>query len=339
MLDVGDDNHVYWAVSGNPDGAPALVVHGGPGAGSGTGIRRLFDPARYRVVQFDQRGCGRSTPHAADPATDMRHNTTEHLLADMERLREHLGIARWLLFGDSWGATLGLAYAQRHPRRVSAIVLVGVTMSRRSEIDWLYRGVGRFFPEQWQRFRDAVPEADRDGDLLAAYARLLGHPDVEVRHRAANAWLAWRTRSSRWRPTAGRTPTATGRRTPGWRSPASAPTTSPTAPGSTRTPCCAAPGGSPASPACSCTAASTSARRWRRPGPWPARGPTPNWSWSPTPGTPAATPCAGTCAPPPRPVRRVGRPLSASPGRLARRAATARILCAKGRLLPRRGSV
>ncbi|RGC67734.1 Proline iminopeptidase [Micromonospora sp. MW-13] len=200
MLDVGDGNLVHWEVSGNPGGTPALVVHGGPGAGSGAGVRRLFDPARYRIVQFDQRGCGRSTPHAADPATDMRHNTTAHLLADMERLRAYLGIDRWLLFGDSWGSTLGLAYAQRHPERVSAIVFVGVTMSRRSEIDWLYRGVGRFFPEQWRRFVDAVPAADRPtvepgqgpaGDLLAAYARLLEHPDARVRHRAANAWLAW----------------------------------------------------------------------------------------------------------------------------------------------------
>ncbi|MFC5944311.1 prolyl aminopeptidase [Micromonospora harpali] len=200
MLDVGDGHRVYWEVSGNPDGMPAVAVHGGPGGSSSPGTRRLFDPSRYRLVQFDQRGCGRSTPHASDPAADLRHNTTDHLLADMERLREHLGVDRWLLFGNSWGSTLGLAYAQRHPQRVSAIVLVGVTMSRRSEIDWLYRGVGRFFPEQWRRFVDAVPAADRPAiapgrgsaaELLAAYARLLEHPDAQVRQRAAIAWLTW----------------------------------------------------------------------------------------------------------------------------------------------------
>ncbi|MBB5826484.1 prolyl aminopeptidase [Micromonospora carbonacea] len=200
MLDVGDGHRVYWEVSGNPDGMPAVAVHGGPGGSSSPGTRRLFDPARYRLVQFDQRGCGRSTPHASDPAADLRHNTTDHLLADMERLREHLGVDRWLLFGNSWGSTLGLAYAQRHPQRVSAIVLVGVTMSRRSEIDWLYRGVGRFFPEQWRRFVDAVPAADRPAiapgrgpaaELLTAYARLLEHPDAQVRQRAAIAWLTW----------------------------------------------------------------------------------------------------------------------------------------------------
>ncbi|MBF9128378.1 prolyl aminopeptidase [Plantactinospora sp. S1510] len=191
LLDVGDDNHVYWEACGKPRGKPALVVHGGPGSGASPGIRRYFDPARYRLVLFDQRGCGRSTPHASDPGTDLSRNTTGHLLADMERLREHLGIDRWLLYGGSWGSTLILAYAERHPERVSEIVLFGVTTTRRSEIDWLYRGVGRFFPEQWERFRDGVPEADRDGDLVAAYARLMEHPDPDVRGRAANSWCAW----------------------------------------------------------------------------------------------------------------------------------------------------
>ena len=146
MLDVGDGNHVYWETCGNPDGKPALVVHGGPGSGCTPGQRRGFDPDRYRAVLFDQRGCGRSTPHASDPATDMSVNTTAHLIADMERLREHLGIERWLLHGGSWGSTLILAYAQRHPDRVSEIVIPSVTTTRRSEIDWLYRGVGRFYP-------------------------------------------------------------------------------------------------------------------------------------------------------------------------------------------------
>ncbi|MPZ00815.1 MAG: prolyl aminopeptidase [Actinophytocola sp.] len=191
MLNVGDGNLVYWEECGNPDGKPALVVHGGPGSGCGPGPRRVFDPARYRIVLFDQRGCGRSTPHASDPATDMRHNTTHHLLSDMERLREHLGIDRWLLYGGSWGSTLILAYAERNTHRTSEIVIPGVTMSRQREIDWLYRGVGRFFPEQWERFRAGVPESERDGDLLAAYARLMEHPDADVRARAAVDWCAW----------------------------------------------------------------------------------------------------------------------------------------------------
>jgi proline iminopeptidase len=183
LLDVGDGNLVYWEACGNPEGKPALVVHGGPGSGCGTRARRLFDPERYRIVLFDQRGCGRSTPHASDPATDMSVNTTHHLLADMEQLRGHLGIERWLLYGGSWGSTLLLAYAERHPGRVSEIVIPGVTLTRRADIDWLYRGVGRFFPAEWERFRAGVPPAERNGDLLAAYLRLLEDPDPDVRAR------------------------------------------------------------------------------------------------------------------------------------------------------------
>ncbi|GLY63435.1 prolyl aminopeptidase [Amycolatopsis taiwanensis] len=189
LLDVGDGNHMYWEVYGNPDGKPAAVVHGGPGSGKSTGLRRYFDPERYRVVLFDQRGCGRSTPHASDPDTDMSVNTTEHLIADMELLREHLGIERWLLLGGSWGSTLILAYAQRHPHRVSEIVLCGVTTTRRSEIDWLYGGVGRFFPEEWERFR-ANAQTD-DDDLVAAYARLMESKDAAVREKATQDWCAW----------------------------------------------------------------------------------------------------------------------------------------------------
>jgi proline iminopeptidase len=187
---VGDGNLVYWEACGSPTGKPALVVHGGPGSGCGTGSRRYFDPERYRVILFDQRGCGRSIPHASDPAVAMSANTTHHLIADMERLREHLGIETWLLYGGSWGSTLILAYAERHPDRVSEIVVLGVTTTRRSEIDWLYRGVGRFFPSEWDRFRRAVPESERD-DLVAAYARLLESPDEDVRARATWEWLAW----------------------------------------------------------------------------------------------------------------------------------------------------
>ncbi|GAA3646925.1 prolyl aminopeptidase [Streptomyces chitinivorans] len=199
MLDVGDGHRVYWEVCGDPDGRPAAVVHGGPGSGCGEGARRLFDPERYRVVLFDQRGCGRSTPHASDPATGLRHNTTWHLVADMERLREHLGIDRWLLYGGSWGSTLILAYAQRHPERVSHIVIAGVTTTRRSEIDWLYRGVARFFPGEWERFHAGagtgagrgVPRDASTPELLGAYARLMEHPDAAVRERAAADWCAW----------------------------------------------------------------------------------------------------------------------------------------------------
>jgi proline iminopeptidase len=191
MLDVGDGNRVYWETCGNPDGKPALVVHGGPGSGCSLGARATFDAERYRAVLFDQRGCGRSTPHASDPATDMSVNTTEHLIADMELLREHLGIDRWLLFGGSWGSTLSLAYAERHPRRVSQIVLAAVGTTRRCEIDWLYRGVGRFFPEQWERFRDEAQLADGDDDIVRAYARLVEDPDPAVRARATAEWLSW----------------------------------------------------------------------------------------------------------------------------------------------------
>ncbi|WLQ35408.1 prolyl aminopeptidase [Streptomyces castrisilvae] len=193
MLDVGDGNLVYWEVCGNPEGKPAAVVHGGPGSGCTERARSSFDPERYRVVLFDQRNCGRSTPHASDPAVDLRYNTTDHLIADMERLRVHLGIDRWLLHGGSWGSTLILAYAERHPERVTEIVIPAVTTTRRSEIDWLYRGAGRFFPEAWDDFRAGVPEAASDAtpDVLAAYARRTVDPDPAVRARATAGWCAW----------------------------------------------------------------------------------------------------------------------------------------------------
>ncbi|SCL32287.1 proline iminopeptidase [Micromonospora rhizosphaerae] len=191
MLDVGDGQHVYWETCGDPDGRPALVVHGGPGSGATPSWRRLFDPAAYRIVLFDQRGCGRSTPHASDPAVDLSVNTTDHLLADMERLRLHLGVDRWLLHGASWGSSLALAYAQRHPERLTALVLFSVVANTRREIDWVTRDMGRIFPAEWARFRDGAPEADRDADLSAAYARLLNDPDPEVRDRAARDWCDW----------------------------------------------------------------------------------------------------------------------------------------------------
>lgn len=187
MLDVGDGHSVYWEVRGNPDGKPAVIVHGGPGSGMNPQGARLFDPNRYRVVLFDQRGSGHSTPHAADLASSLEHNTTWHLIDDMELLREHLGIDRWLLNGGSWGATLALAYAERHPERVSEIVIAAVTTTRRSEIDWLYRGVGRFFPEQWARFRDGAGS----DDVVAAYAGLVNDPDPAVRSKATTDWCRW----------------------------------------------------------------------------------------------------------------------------------------------------
>ncbi|WP_280429767.1 prolyl aminopeptidase [Nocardia brasiliensis] len=191
LLEVGDGNRIYWETSGNPAGKPVLVVHGGPGSGGKRGSRRNFDPSAYRIVLFDQRGCGESLPHAADPAVDLSVNTTDHLIADMERLREHLGIEQWLLYGGSWGSTLILAYAERYPARVSEIILVGVTMTRPEETDWLYRGVGRFLPGPWAAFRDALPAAERDGNLVAAYNRLLNDADPEVRAKAARDWCAW----------------------------------------------------------------------------------------------------------------------------------------------------
>jgi proline iminopeptidase len=191
LLDVGDGNLVYWETCGNPGGKPVVMVHGGPGEGCSPDMRRMFDPERYRAVLFDQRGCGRSVPHASDPATDMRHNTTGHLVADMELLRKHLGIDRWLITGRSWGSTLALVYAEHYPRHVSEIMLNAISTTRRSELDWLYRGVGRFFPEEWQRFRSGASETERDSDLVAAYARLMEDPDPHVRNQAATSWCIW----------------------------------------------------------------------------------------------------------------------------------------------------
>jgi proline iminopeptidase len=187
LLDVGDGQRLYWEVCGSADGKPAVVLHGGPGSGCSPGMRRLFDPDRYRVVLVDQRGAGRSLPSAADPSADLTVNTTAHLVGDLERVRTHLGIARWLVYGGSWGSTLALAYAQAHPSRVTELVLAPVTTTRRCEIDWLYRGVGRFFPAEWARFRAHVG-AD---DVVGAYADLLADPDPGVRAAAARAWCDW----------------------------------------------------------------------------------------------------------------------------------------------------
>ena len=201
-LDVGDGNAVYWEACGAPNGKPAVVVHGGPGSGCAAWQRELFDPGAYRVVLFDQRGCGRSTPHASEPAIDLTTNTTQHLIADMELLRAHLDVARWLVFGGSWGSTLSLAYAEAHPGRVTEMVLWGVTTGRRSEEDWWFRGgVSPLFPAQWKRLQDALPPSDLGGDIVAAYARLLQDPNTDVRHRAALAWCRWESATLAWPPT------------------------------------------------------------------------------------------------------------------------------------------
>jgi proline iminopeptidase len=202
FLDVGDGNRVYWETCGNPDGKPAVVFHGGPGSGASPWFRTFFDPDAYRLVLFDQRNCGRSTPHAADPATDLGANTTWHLVADAELLRERLGIERWLVFGGSWGSTLGLAYSVTHPDRVTEIVLSSVTTGRHEEVDWLFRGgLARFFPEQWARLRAAVPETKSDADVVDAYSRRFVDPDPDVRRNAAFEWCMWESASPAWPPT------------------------------------------------------------------------------------------------------------------------------------------
>ena len=200
MLDVGDGHSLYWETCGNPEGKPAVVIHGGPGSGCSEGLRRYFDPARYRAVLFDQRGCGRSLPLASDPDVDLSANTTEHLLGDLERLRVHLGIDQWLLFGGSWGSVLGLTYAIRHPERVSEIVMMGLGTDRHCEIEMMIRGLGGVFPEAFARFRDGVGESERDGDLCVAYYRLLMDPDPAVHDRAAEGWLAWEDAMASGRP-------------------------------------------------------------------------------------------------------------------------------------------
>jgi proline iminopeptidase len=190
-LPVTDGHVLYWEASGNPDGVPALYLHGGPGGGAGTGVRRLFDPSRYRIVVFDQRGCGRSRPLASDADADLSANTTPHLLDDIEALRRHLGVDRWTLLGFSWGTTLALAYALRHRDRVRAMVLGLVTTTSAADVRWITEDVGRLFPEAHARFRAHVPPHLRDRPLVDAYATLLQDPDPSVHVPAARAWCDW----------------------------------------------------------------------------------------------------------------------------------------------------
>lgn len=191
MLDVGDGHQVYWETSGNPHGKPVVFLHGGPGGGTTPAQRRLFDPEKYRIILFDQRNCGRSLPHASAPEADLTTNTTWHLVADLERLRESLDVERWQVFGGSWGSTLALAYAQTHPERVTELILRGIFTLRPEELDWFYEGgASALFPDLWEGFLEPVPETER-GHLIAAYGRLLADPDPAVHGPAAIAWSRW----------------------------------------------------------------------------------------------------------------------------------------------------
>ncbi|MEM9970733.1 MAG: prolyl aminopeptidase [Pseudomonadota bacterium] len=186
MLEVGDGHRVYVEQCGAPDGVPVIVLHGGPGGGCSPAMRRYFDPEHYRIVLFDQRGCGRSRPHSSVEA-----NTTWHLVGDIERIRETLGIDRWIVFGGSWGATLALIYAITHPTRVAHLALRGVFLMTKAELDWFYGGgAGAFWPDVWARFMAPIPEDERH-DLIAAYARRLFSDDLTLETRYARAWASW----------------------------------------------------------------------------------------------------------------------------------------------------
>ncbi len=191
-LDAGDGQLIHWQMYGDRMAKPAVVLHGGPGSGSSPRWRRLFEPdGGYCVVFLDQRGCGASTPDAADHRVDLSVNTTAHLIGDIEQLRKELGFERWLVFGGSWGSTLGLAYAEAHPSRVSELVLFSVVTTSAREVEWVTRNIGRLLPEAWERFRDGVPAADRSGSLVDAYAQLLAADDPAVREQAALDWCRW----------------------------------------------------------------------------------------------------------------------------------------------------
>ena len=196
-LDVGDGHELYYEVSGNPNGRPVLFLHGGPGSGCKPEHRRFFDPRRWRIVLFDQRGAGRSTPSGSLVA-----NTTQHLVADIEALRQRLGVARWVVFGGSWGSTLGLAYAAAHPSSCAGLVLRGIWLARRRDIDWWMRGVRRIFPEYWEEFVGHLPPAGRD-DPVAGYGRLLADPDPAIHMPAAIAWRGFDQKLSSLRPVEG----------------------------------------------------------------------------------------------------------------------------------------
>ncbi len=191
ILQVSPLHQLYYEQCGNPDGKPVVLLHGGPGAGCSPRMRRFHDPKRYRIVLFDQRGSGRSTPHA-----ELVDNTTGDLVADIERRRNHLGIARWQVFGGSWGSSLALAYAQAHPDHVSELVLRGIFMLRRWELEWFYQGgCHRLFPDAWEHYLAPIPMVER-GDLMSAYHRRLTSEDAQVRLDAARAWSVWEASTS-----------------------------------------------------------------------------------------------------------------------------------------------
>jgi proline iminopeptidase len=188
MLDVGDGHRLYWELCGNPEGKPVVFLHGGPGGGSSPNHRRQFDPARYNILVFDQRGCGKSTPHAS-----LEGNTTWDLVADIERLREQvMSVDRWMVFGGSWGSTLSLAYAQTHPDRVTELVLRGIFLFQQYELDWMYKtgGASQLYPDKWDEFVAPIPEAER-GDLVEAYRKRLTGSDRGEQLAAAKAWSKW----------------------------------------------------------------------------------------------------------------------------------------------------
>ncbi|HYO95573.1 MAG TPA: prolyl aminopeptidase, partial [Polyangiaceae bacterium] len=194
-LQVSAEHSVYFEESGNPQGKPVVFLHGGPGGGTSPKQRRFFDPKRYRIVLFDQRGCGLSKPHAS-----LLANTTWHLVEDIEKLRQHLGIARWQVFGGSWGSTLALAYAEKHPERVTELVLRGIFLLRRWELEWFYqRGTNLLFPDAWEKYRDLIPEPER-GDFIGAYHRRLTSSDPNVQREAARVWSVWEASTSHLLP-------------------------------------------------------------------------------------------------------------------------------------------
>lgn len=200
MLPVSDGHEIYWETCGNPDGKPVVFLHGGPGGGCVPDFRRYFNPEKYRIVLFDQRGCGRSTPHASEPGADLSTNTTWHLVDDIERLREHLGIDAWQVFGGSWGSTLALSYAETHTSRVTELVLRGIFTLRKSEIDWFYQdGASHLFPDVWEEYLSVIPENER-GDLVSAYRKRLTDPDPAVHVPAGVAWTVWENSTIRLVP-------------------------------------------------------------------------------------------------------------------------------------------
>lgn len=247
-VEAGDGHVLYVEQSGNPDGVPVVVLHGGPGGGCSPFMRRFFDPAHYRAILFDQRGCGLSTPHASIEA-----NTTQHLIADIEMIRRELGVEGWFVFGGSWGATLALAYAEAHPEPVTGLILRGVFLGMQAELDWFYGGgAARFWPDRWKNFCDPIPERER-GDMIAAYHRRLFCGDEAEERQVARHWIMWEN------GLAGMDIAHPGAASPGWRT-----TISATPASWKRASFCAIATGSPISPARSCRAAMTWCAR-----PWP----------------------------------------------------------------------